>query len=40
MAKKDKGGRAAKKVGKSLKEKRQDKKAKRAASDDKRDRAT
>lgn len=40
MAKKDKGGRAAKKVGKSLKEKRQDKKAKRAASDGKRDRVT
>lgn len=40
MASKDKGGRATKKVGKNLKEKRQDKKSKRAESDAKRNRAT
>jgi hypothetical protein len=39
MANKDKGSRATKKVGKNLKEKRHDKKAKRAESDAKRDRA-
>lgn len=40
MASKDKGGRAAKKVGKNLKEKRVDKKTKRAESDAKHARAT
>lgn len=40
MARKDKGDRATKKVGKDLKQKRLDKKAKRAESDAKRDRAS